>query len=312
MRAALNLRMISAPDHTSQDHLMYCRNAGGLRHFLSRITDVFDNSDSLTQDTGISGRSLIRLSLNAAVVFLILKVTAATSTADTPADECRFAAVAPVIDGSATEEIWKFAQRIDQFSLPWLQEKNRPASTPTSAALLWDTDYLYFFAEMQDKDLFADITKRDGDLWNNDVFELFFKPSEVQPGYYEFEVNPHGAVLDIFLPHKGVDARKHFETEPFQVDVKISLQGTLNKHQDVDQGWTVEGRIPWNDFSPTGGAPNAGDRWTYALCRYDYSTANLKAPDLSTSAPLKSSTSPSFHLTEDYAPLVFVRNSKFP
>jgi hypothetical protein len=239
-------------------------------------------------------------------VFLILTVTAAADAGDTPADECRFAAVAPVIDGSATDVIWKSAQRIDQFSLPWLKEQNRPASTPTSAALLWDTDYLYFIAEMQDKDLFADITKRDGDLWNNDVFELFFKPSTVKPGYYEFEVNPHGAVLDIFLPHKGVDARKHFETEAFHIDVKISYQGTLNKHEDVDQGWTVEGRIPWNDFSPTGGAPNAGDRWTYALCRYDYSTANLKAPELSTSAPLTSSTSPSFHLIEDYAPLVFV------
>jgi hypothetical protein len=285
---------------------MYCRNAGRFGHFLSRIACVFDSSDRLPRRTRISGRAMVRLSLNIAVVFLIVTSTAAASAGETPSDECRFAAVAPVIDGSGTDEIWKSAQRIDQFSLPWLQEQNRPASTPTSAALLWDTDNLYFVAEMQDKDLFADITKRDGDLWNNDVFELFFKPSEVKPGYYEFEVNPHGAVLDIFLPHKGVDARKHFETEPFHVDVKIALRGTLNKHQDVDQGWSVEGRIPWKDFSPTGGVPKAGDRWTYALCRYDYSTADLTAPELSTSAPLKSSISPSFHLIEDYAPLVFV------
>ena len=53
--------------------------------------------------------------------------------------------------------------------------------TATTAKLLWDREYLYFFADMEDADLFADITEHDGNLWNNDVFELFFRPAATSP-----------------------------------------------------------------------------------------------------------------------------------
>ena len=79
------------------------------------------------------------------------------------------------------------------------------------------------------------------------------------------------------------------------------LRGTLNNPQDRDQGWTVEGRIRWRDFTPTGGRPAAGDQWKFALCRYDYSV-DFEGPELSCSAPLTRS---DFHHFEDYATLQF-------
>ena len=68
-----------------------------------------------------------------------------------------------------------------------------------------------------------------------------------------------------------------------------------------DKGWVVEGRIPWEAFKPTGGRPKPGDRWKFALCRYDYSVA-FDRPELSSCAPL---TTGDFHRYEDYADLVF-------
>ena len=117
--------------------------------------------------------------------------------------ECRFCELPIKIDGKGDEDAWKHAQPIDDFYLPWLGAKARAAKTKTKAKLLWDREYLYFFADMEDSDLYADVKEHDGETWENDTFELFFKPADNKPGYYEFQVNAAGTVLDMFLPRRG-------------------------------------------------------------------------------------------------------------
>ena len=65
------------------------------------------------------------------------------------------------------------------------------------------------------------------------------------------------------------------------MEVTASLRGTLNRRQDVDGSWLVEGRIPWRDFLRGGGRPEIDERWKFALCRYDY-RADAAEPELST------------------------------
>jgi len=220
--------------------------------------------------------------------------------------ECRWADGEITIDGKPDEEAWSAAQQIDHFYLPWLQEDARPARTATKALLLWDRENLYFFAEMEDGDVFANIEENDGRLWDNDVFELFFKPAEDKPGYYEFQVNPAGAVLDMFLPRRGSGGYQRYHNDgPFHLEVKVAIDGSLNKWTDKDGGWRVEGRIPWADFVRTGGRPAVDEVWKFALCRYDYSV-DFEGPELSTCAALTSKQRPDFHHWEDYAPLRFV------
>jgi glucose/arabinose dehydrogenase len=221
--------------------------------------------------------------------------------------ECRWTDTPIKIDGKADEEAWKHAQTIDNFYLPWLGKNARAAKTKTTAKLLWDREYLYFFADMEDTDLYADVKEHDGMLWDNDVFELFFKPTDDKPGYYEFQVNAAGAVLDMFLPRRGAGGYKRFKSDgDFHIDAKVVLRGTLNNWTDKDEGWSVEGRIPWKDFLRTGGRPEAGETWKFTLCRYDYSV-DFEGPELSTCAPLKK---PDFHAFEDYASLKFVGPDK--
>jgi uncharacterized repeat protein (TIGR03806 family) len=220
--------------------------------------------------------------------------------------ECRWAGSPITVDGKPDDAAWKNAQVIDTFYLPWLQEKARPARTGTKARLLWDREYLYFLAEMEDTDLYADVTEHNGQTWDNDVFELFFKPAADKPGYYEFQVNAAGTVFDLFQPRRGAGGLRRFGSKgEFHVEAKVKLDGTLNKWTDTDKGWTVEGRIPWSDFLRTGGRPNPGEKWKFALCRYDYSV-DFDGPELSTCAPLKSLTHPDFHHHEDYATLTFI------
>lgn len=221
--------------------------------------------------------------------------------------ECRWAEGKLTIDGEANEPAWQKAQRIDNFHLPWLRDKDRPARRATKARLLWDREALYFFAEMEDTDIYADVKEHDGRLWLNDVFEVFLKPADDKPGYYEFQVNAAGSVLDMFIPRRGAGGYERFKSDgEFHITAKVKLRGTLNRWSDRDEGWSVEGRIPWRDFLRSGGRPEPGETWGFALARYDYSV-DFEGPELSTSAPLDSKTRPDFHLHEDYARLRFVR-----
>ncbi len=233
-------------------------------------------------------------------------VTKAKDTATAAnADECRWAHTPPIIDGSATDEAWGRAQIIDNFRLPWLGAQAHPARAATRARLLWDREFLYFFAEMDDADLFADVTEHDGQTWDNDVFELFFKPAKDKTGYYEFEVNAANTCFDMFVPKREKDfsfIERQRKDGTFHVESKVALRGTLNQRDDRDRGWSVEGRIPWRDFLRTGGRPAPNEQWHFALCRYDYSK-NLLEPELSTSADL---TQLNFHQTDRYSPLKFV------
>ncbi len=251
------------------------------------------------------------------VTFIAPVFTAAASAQDpkglakefkTPptAFECRWADEPIQIDGKADDAAWKKAQVIDQFYLPWLGKNARVAKTRTSARLLWDRNYLYFFAEMEDTDLYADVKEHDGMTWFNDVFELFFKPADDKPGYYEFQVNAAGTIMDMFIPRRGSGGyQRYVKDGDFHIDAKVVLKGTLNKWTDKDQGWSVEGRIPWTDFMKSGGRPDVNEKWKFALCRYDYSV-DFEGPELSTCAPLKSKSAPDFHLHEDYATLKFI------
>jgi hypothetical protein len=214
--------------------------------------------------------------------------------------ECRWLMGQLHFDGVINETSWTLADPIE-FRVPW---ENRAAKTATKARLLWDKNYLYFCAEMEDNDIYADNEQPNGRLWENDVFELFFKPSAKSLAYYEFQVNAANTPLQMFLPSRGAGGYNRFAplVDDFHIESAVKFHGTLNDWTDKDTGWNVEGRISWEAFKPTGGRPKPGDRWQFALCRYDYS-ATFDQPERSTSAPLKVA---DFHRYEDYQELVFV------
>ncbi|MDX2036325.1 MAG: carbohydrate-binding family 9-like protein [Isosphaeraceae bacterium] len=206
---------------------------------------------------------------------------------------CRRASVAPVVDGRLDDEAWKSATIIDVFPAFWA---GTPSNGKTKARLLWDDQGLYFAGELTDLDVKAFGTKRNDTLWNGDVFELFFKPASDEKQYYEFQANPRSTTFELQLPGDSSPDRPSLG-----VRAKAVVHGTLDQSGDVDQGWTVEGMIPWSAFEPSGGKPKAGDVWTFAICRYDYGPGDAP-PVLTSSAPLRR---PSFHKTEDYGRLVF-------
>ena len=241
-------------------------------------------------------------------LFLLACIFAASTLAAPPTTapyDCRWTDHPIVLNPTNPDPAWKNAVVIEHFQKFWEQGDARTPKVNTRAMLLWDADYLYFRAEMEDTDLYSYGTRHQDFLWNGDVFELFFKPAEDKPAYYEFEVNPGNVDLELAFPDKPSKVKFDDIVSGTKIDMKtsVALRGTVNKPDDKDEGWTVEGRIPFKDLTLTGGKPEAGATWKFALQRWDHESPPSKVQEPSSSAPL---TKPDFHRTEDYSPLHFV------
>jgi hypothetical protein len=211
---------------------------------------------------------------------------------------CRWANKPPVLDGKLDDRCWQDAIAITQFASYWANKTPRPG---TRAYLVWDDEALYYGGTMTDAELRSYGKHRNDSLWDGDVFEMFFKPSATSPEYYEFQANPRALVFECFFPKRGVYPKDLGRAPVLGNKAVVRLDGTLDHPGDRDTSWTVEGRIPWSAFQPTGGKPKPGDEWRFALCRYDYGPEGTKPVTMS-SAPL---TQGNFHRHEDYAKLRF-------
>ena len=258
----------------------------------------------------VSARPRLGVMLFSILMFDIAFASDEKPKEDSKPHECRFTEWPITIDGKADEKAWATAEVIDKFALPWLGKEARPAKTATKARLLWDRDNLYFFAEMTDADLYADIKDHDGMTWFNDVFEVFLKPANNKPGYYEFQVSALNTTFEMFVPRRGSGGYQRYKSDgDFHLESKVSLDGTLNKWSDRDKGWNVEGQIPWRDFIRTGGRPAIDEVWKFVLCRYDYSV-DFEGPETSWSSPNSSKPVADFHRWEDYSELKFIGPDK--
>lgn len=208
---------------------------------------------------------------------------------------CRRVVGKIAIDGKLDEPAWERATPLDDFRIPPDAKKPRH---PSSAQLLWDDEFLYFGMVMEDFDVYGLKTERDSATWEDDVAELFLKPSEVEPAYYEIHITPRGTVLDIMIARRNaagsIDRWKGWDSG---VKAAVAISGTLNNWRDRDKGWIVEAAIPWTAFAGTAPRPQLGDRWRFAVCRYDYSVHLEAGRELTSSARL---TELNFHRYEDY------------
>lgn len=213
--------------------------------------------------------------------------------------QCRRAKGKITIDGKLDEPSWETAQYLDDFRLPVSHEK--PASR-SAARFLWDDEHLYLAVVMQDLDVYAAHKEHDSRTWEDDVAEVFLKPSDHAHCYYEIHINPLNTTLDLLIPRRGAGSLGRFTPWESGIQSAVMVKGTLNNWRDRDKGWLVEAAIPLKAFAKDTPKPQLGDRWRFAVCRYDYSVY-LEAAELSSTARLTRS---SFHRHEDYDYIEFV------
>jgi hypothetical protein len=179
------------------------------------------------------------------------------------------------VDGRLDEDPWDAAPWTEPFVD--IRDESHPAPTwETHAKLLWDDEYLYVAAHLEEPHLWATLIERDAIIYHDNDFEIFLDPEGDAVGYYEFEVNALGTMLDLYLnrPYndRGV-ADISWDAEGLRWGVH--LEGTLNDPTDEDQSWSVEVAIPWSSLVTPGSQaprrrPNDGEIWRVNFSRVQW------------------------------------------
>jgi hypothetical protein len=175
------------------------------------------------------------------------------------------------IDGDLTKLEWEHA--------PWtsyfvdIEGEVRPDPRfQTRAKMLWDDEFFYVAAELEEPHVWATLTEHDSVIFQDNDFEVFIDPDGDSARYFEFEINALNTTWDLYLEkayRDGGSADNFWET---YAQSAVRVKGTLNDPSDTDQGWTIEIGFPWKCFSLGGMRcpPQSGDVWRVNFSRVQW------------------------------------------
>ncbi|WP_134089733.1 carbohydrate-binding family 9-like protein [Olivibacter sp. XZL3] len=212
-------------------------------------------------------------------VFFLLSALASHSSAQALAVPKRYTCYhvkeGPKIDGQLDEAAWNEAAWTDLFIDIEGDKKPKPAMS-TRAKMLWDDQYLYIAAVLEEKDIWAYQSVKDQIVFYENDFEVFIDPDGDNLNYFEMEVNAINNTFDLFLPkpYRSKGKPDHdYDMNGFLSAVEI--KGTLNDPSDRDSSWTVEMAIPFDDLkygdfvTPN---PKDGTVWRLNFSRVNWQT----------------------------------------
>ena len=164
----------------------------------------------------------------------------------------------------------------------------------TEVRAAWSDDEWRLLFVADDSDPWATMTQRDAPLYEEETVEVFFDPCGDLQSYFEIEVNPLGAVLDLVFrkSRSGYKGDRAWDCE--------GLQTLVRRHAE---GWTAELAIPF--ASVTNSPPRAGSQWRANFCRIDRPSRDGSLPRELTawSSPLRAS----FHTPERFGVIEFAK-----
>jgi hypothetical protein len=164
----------------------------------------------------------------------------------------------------------------------------RPPLQKTGFQVAWDKQELRVLFRVEDDYVWATLSERDAPLFNEEVVEIFLDPGGDLAAYYELEVNPLNAVLDLELKREASGWTKNFQWR---------CEGLQTAVQKNAYGWSAEFSIP---FTALGVVPGK-NLWRANFFRID---RPADAPwELSAWSPTGA---PSFHVPARFGWLEFV------
>ena len=151
------------------------------------------------------------------------------------------------IDGLDKELAWK--------SVKWSSnfidiEGIKTPSYQTNFKIIWDDNYLYVLAKIQEPHVWGDISEKDTVIFYNNDFEIFIDPDGDTHNYYELEINALNTVWDLFLtkPYRELDSPVLNDWNISGLRSAVHVDGTLNNASDIDSSWNLEIAIPLSVF----------------------------------------------------------------
>ncbi len=202
------------------------------------------------------------------------------------------------LDGKLDEAAWKQAASTGDFVNTMDGSK---AASKAEARVLWDDKFVYVGYTIEDSDVWTTLDKRDDKLWTEEAVEMFIDADGDGRTYVELQANPKGAIFDSYLPAY----RKNENDFDSGMKVAVSVDGTVDKRDDTDKGWTVEMMIPIEAArgklaEMKNVPPQVGTQWRVNFFRMDMPAGKPQA-GTGWSPPLVGD----FHALDKFGVLVF-------
>ena len=195
------------------------------------------------------------------------------------------------IDGNLDEPSWQRADWTAAFVDIEGQRKPLPRYA-TRAKMLWDDEFLYIAADLEEPHVWATYDRRDVTIYHENDFEVFIDPDGDTHNYYEFEINALGTEWDLLLIKPYRDGGPYLSGWDIGgLQTAVQVWGSINDPRDEDQGWSVEMAFPWSALREAARRttpPADGDQWRINFSRvqwaveYDsgtYSKVEGSSPD---------------------------------
>jgi hypothetical protein len=180
------------------------------------------------------------------------------------------------IDGLINEADWH--------NVPWseyfgdIEGSLKPDPTyKTRMKMLWDDKFLYIAAELEEPNVWANLTERESVIFYDNDFEIFIDPDGDTHHYLEYEMNALNTQWDLMLlkPYRD-DVRQNVAIDNWSyngIKSAVYVNGTINNSSDTDKGWTLEVAIPLDalsEVSATGKIPVQSEQYRIDFSRVEW------------------------------------------
>lgn len=204
------------------------------------------------------------------------------------------------IDGKLEEAVWKQAPHSPRFID--ILTGGRTIHD-THAMVVWDETNLYVAYRVEEPFVHAKFTQHNDPIYYDNDVEFFIAGRDA---YYEFEINAFNTSYEVFfvwneayekggfagipelerknlVPFNGVGFHNHprggrlgnFKWSMPGKQTGTFVDGTVNKDDDRDRGWTVELAFPWKSLEwltktdKRSLPPKEGDEWRMDFSRFN-------------------------------------------
>lgn len=146
--------------------------------------------------------------------------------------------------------------------------------------ILYSTTGIYLLFYGEDSKITTKAYKDFENIFNGDVFEVFFHPNPVIPVYFEYEINQLDK--ELILTISKLDGKTyswipwHPEQRNGSIKKLVDIIGGDKQVNDLIQSWSAEIFFP---YSALGLLPNvpprSGSLWNANFCRLDYDSGKM-------------------------------------
>lgn len=180
-----------------------------------------------------------------------------------------------IIDGKLGELSWEKSVWTNDFVD--IEGDLKPEPTyKTNVKMLWDDEYLYIGARLEEPHVWATLKQRDTIIFYDNDFEVFIDPNSDSHEYYELEVNAYGTEWDLMLTKPYRDNGRAINNWDINgLKTGIHVNGTINDPSDIDKAWFVELAIPWKvlkECAHKAAPPKNNDQWRMGFSRVQWQT----------------------------------------